>query len=213
MNDELEVKKRILTKTDEMFLTFGFSKVTMDEIASEIGISKKTLYKHFESKEHLIKELVQEKKCATGSVIDKIINDDSLEFMDKLKQLMVVLKEKSRDMRGPMMRDMMRTYPAIFEEIKEFRHQHAICQFEKLLTEGSEKGIFRKDIDKSLVTMVYINAIHEIMVPEVLATLPLSPEQVFMSLVKIVFEGILTEEGRINMVNKGKREEDNYGNN
>ena len=207
MNDDCEIRKRILIKTDDMFINFGFTKVTMDEIASECGISKKTLYKHFESKEHLIKELIKEKKCETGNIIDQIISDDSIEFMDKLKRLMHVLKEKSKDMRGPMIRDMMKSYPEILNEIKQFRQERALSQVEKLIAEGIEKGIFRKDVNKSIVTLVYITAIHEIMVPEVLSNLPVSPEQVFIDIIKIVFEGIFSEEGRLNIVKREKREE------
>lgn len=212
MNDDVEIRKRILVKTDEMFLNFGFSKVTMDEIASELGISKKTLYKHFESKEHLIRELVKEKKCETGKRIDEIIADDSLEFVDKLKKLMLLIKEKSKDMRGPMINDMIKCYPEVFSEIKEFRRENALCKIEKLIQEGMDKGIFRKDVSKEVVTLVYVNAIHEIVIPEVLSTLPLTTEQVAIDIIKIIFEGIFSEQGRIDMKKKENREKENNAN-
>lgn len=211
MSDDVEIKKRIMFKADEMFLSFGFSKVTMDEIASGIGMSKKTLYKHFPSKVDLIKELVQEKKCETGRRIDQIISDETLEFVDKLKKLMHLMKEKSKDMRGPMMNDMIKCHPEIFSEIKEFRRENALCKIEKLIHEGMEKGIFRKDVSKEVVTLVYINAIHEILVPEVLSTLPFTTEQVAVDIIKIIFEGIFSEQGRIDMKKKETRENENNG--
>ncbi len=54
MTDDIEIKDRILSRAEEMFLKFGYSKVTMDEIAANIGMSKKTLYKFFPSKEELV---------------------------------------------------------------------------------------------------------------------------------------------------------------
>ena len=51
------MKDQILTKAPEMFLTLGFKSVTMDDIASEIGISKKTIYQHFSNKDSLVKEV------------------------------------------------------------------------------------------------------------------------------------------------------------
>ena len=54
----LKLKDRILTRAEEMFLKSGYSKVTMDEIASNLGMSKKTLYKYFSSKEELVKEII-----------------------------------------------------------------------------------------------------------------------------------------------------------
>jgi len=55
MTEEKEIKQRIALKADEMFRQFGYSKVTMEEIASSLAMSKKTLYKHFSNKDHLLK--------------------------------------------------------------------------------------------------------------------------------------------------------------
>ncbi|NCS82427.1 MAG: helix-turn-helix transcriptional regulator, partial [Ignavibacteria bacterium] len=51
MHDELELKEKIIQKSAEMFHQFGCAKVSMEEIASALGMSKKTLYKHFSNKE------------------------------------------------------------------------------------------------------------------------------------------------------------------
>ena len=63
------MRDKILEKSGEMFLTLGFKSVTMDDIARELGISKKTLYKYFSNKANLV-------AAATGAVqqaIDKTI--------------------------------------------------------------------------------------------------------------------------------------------
>jgi AcrR family transcriptional regulator len=59
MSEELEIKKRIMHAAGQKFIQYGFSKVTMEEIAEELGMSKKTLYQHFESKNELLKDLVK----------------------------------------------------------------------------------------------------------------------------------------------------------
>ena len=196
MSDDREIRSRILAKAEEMFTVFGATRVTMEEIATGIGISKKTLYKHFSSKEQLIKTLVEDKKCESGNFISNLLADESLEFIDKLKKLMVFVGEMAKSMRGPMINDLIKSYPDIFNGIKEFRRQKALNQFVKLLEQGVESGIFRKDINQEVVAMIYVSAIHEIIIPEVLSTLPISAEQVFTTIVKILFEGILTEDGR-----------------
>jgi Transcriptional regulator len=206
MTDEHEIKARILAKAEEMFIAYGITRVTVDEIATGIGISKKTLYKHFASKEQLIKDLVYEKKCKNGSRIDEIINDTSMEFIDKLKKLTSFIGEISKNMRGPMMDDFIKCYPSILAEIKEFRREKAIKQFIRLIEMGIEEGIFRADINKEIVTLIFVTTIHEILVPDVLAALPLSSEQVFKTIIKTVLEGILSEDGRENLMKKENME-------
>ena len=61
--EENEIKVKILHKAEEMFLQFGFSRVTMEEIAMELGMSKKTLYRFFPGKEQLLKEMINGMKC------------------------------------------------------------------------------------------------------------------------------------------------------
>ena len=53
----LIMREKILNKSAELFLTYGFKSVTMDDIANEMGISKKTIYQHFDNKTNLLKQL------------------------------------------------------------------------------------------------------------------------------------------------------------
>ena len=62
---------------------------------------------------------------------------------------------------------------------------------------GVEKGIFRKDVDQRLIVLTYSSAIQGLINPEILSQMPFSVEQVFESVIKIIFSGIFTEEGRI----------------
>jgi AcrR family transcriptional regulator len=83
MANDQEMKQRIESKAQEMFYRYGYSRVTMEEIASTLGISKKTLYKHFSNKEHLLKEIVHKTKCEIEAFVNKLIEDDKTEFVVK----------------------------------------------------------------------------------------------------------------------------------
>ena len=67
------MKDQILNKATEMFLTLGFKSVTMDDIASEMGISKKTIYQHFSNKDSLVKtvtiNLFEKISCGIDEII------------------------------------------------------------------------------------------------------------------------------------------------
>jgi AcrR family transcriptional regulator len=196
MNHEAEIKNRILAKADEMFQHYGFSKVTMEEIASNLGISKKTLYKSFSNKEHILKEIVHNVKCEVESFVETLIADKKIEFMEKLTSFMNFLVKHSARFNTPMIQDLAKNHPQIWQEIQEFRKKKALKNFSKLLEEGIQKGIFRKDVNKEVIVLLYISAIHSLINPETLSLLPVSAEQVFDNILKIVFEGILSNDGK-----------------
>jgi AcrR family transcriptional regulator len=196
MQEDREIRDRILNKASEMFFQFGYLKVTMDEIASRLGMSKKTLYKYYPGKESLIREMFKNVKCEIEDYISELWSDEQLDFVLKLKKLMNFIGTQSSKMRGPLIEDIQKYNPDIWQEIQEFRKQTSQKKFTFLINEGIEKGFFRNDIDNTIIVLTYINAIQGIITPEVLSQIPFTSNQVFDALSKIIFEGIMTEEGR-----------------
>lgn len=201
MLEEQITKKRILDKSLEMFQSFGYAKVTMEEIASNLGISKKTLYKHFTNKEHILRELVASVKCDIEEKFDKIFADESMDFIQKLQNVLDVIGENIKKMQGHFIHDVIKNHPDIWKEIQEFRRKKSQVKFTKLIEQGIKEGFIKADVNSHIAMLTYTAAIHEIMVPEVLSQIPLSANQVYNEIVKTLFEGILSENGRYRYVN------------
>jgi len=196
MNNENEIRSRILTQSRELFYKFGYSKITMEEIASGMGISKKTLYKHFSNKEHLLKEIVHETKCEIESYVDKLIKDRKTEFITKLKSFMEFVVAHFSRLSNPLVQDLVKNQPAVWKDIQEFRKKNAYDCFSKLIMQGIENGIFRKDIHCDVVALIYFSAVNNMLNAEVLSQLPFTADQAYNIIVSILFEGIFTTEGR-----------------
>jgi AcrR family transcriptional regulator len=196
MHEEHEIKERILSQAEQLFIQFGYSKVTMDEIAASVGISKKTLYKFFPGKEALVKEMITTLKCAVDDHIDAVWTNDKMDFMDKLKSVMNFIGKQTSKLHGPLLEDLHRNVPEIWEEIHDFRRANAVKRFTEFVNVGIEKGVFRKDIDRQLIILFYLHAIQGMINPETLSQMPYSANQIFDSIIRIIFEGILSEEGR-----------------
>jgi AcrR family transcriptional regulator len=194
--EENEIKEKILHKAAEMFLQFGFSKVTMEEIAVELGMSKKTLYKFFTGKEQLLKEMVTGMRCKLEDYVEELWGNNDIPFLEKLKNLMNYIGNQSSTFRGPLAHDLQKNFPLLWDEINESRKTHSLQKFNLLINEGIEKGVFRKDIDQQIIILLCMNAIQGILIPEVLAQLPYTANQVFDSIMRVFLEGIFTEEGR-----------------
>jgi len=196
MHEEKEVKERILRQSEQLFIQFGYSKVTMDEIAASLGMSKKTLYKFFPGKEALVKEMITTMKCSIDEHIDFVWNNEEMDFMDKLKSVMNFIGKQTTKLQGPLLEDLHKNIPEVWKEIHDFRKENAVKRFTAFINEGVKSGVFRKDIDRQLIVLFYLHAIQGLINPETLSQLPYSANQVFDAIIRIIFEGILTEEGR-----------------
>lgn len=194
--EDSELKEKILLRAEEIFFQYGYTRVRMDEIAENLGMSKKTLYKFFDSKENLFLEIIGRLKVRIKTNCDLICGDKEMEFIQKLKKLMSYIAKQSSKLRGPLPEDMQKNMPQVWLDINEYRKKEALTKFGDLIDEGVRKGAFRKDIDRQVIVLMYVNAISSLINPEVLSQLPFTGDQVFETIIKIMFEGIFTDEGR-----------------
>lgn len=191
---EIETKTNILAAAEDMFMQHGYSKVTMEEIASGIGISKKTLYKFFPNKKELLRELMTQRQCEFMDHIEDIWKREDIDFVGKFRNTLDFVGERSSRMNK--LQDVQRIAPEIWAEIHDFKKGKIFEKVRKLFEAGFETGIFRSDIDRDIVILVYTNAVESIVNPESLSELPCTAGQAFEAISKIIFEGILTEQGR-----------------
>lgn len=206
MHEDREIKERIITKAEEMFLQFGYSKVKMEEVAAGLGISKKTLYKFFPSKENLIREIVLSRQCVVENYINKIWEDKSLDFVAKLRNMMDYLSQQSSRVRGPLMDDIRKCIPEVWNEIHDFKRIKSLEKAKELFELGVKDGAFRSDIGQDIVILMFTFATEGILNPEVLSQIPFTGPQAMETIFKVLFEGIFTEEGRAKYISIDKVE-------
>lgn len=192
-------KARILETARERFFQFGFSKVTTDELAAELGVSKKTLYKYFPAKKDLLQQVVDSALHDIQTGLEHILRDRSLEFHQRMEAIVAYVGEKvARYFNKSFLQDIKKHHPEIWQRVDEFRRAQIYSKFSNLIKEGMRKGVFRKDVDHQVVVLVYLHAVQNIINPETLAQLPHTASQVFDAVVQIIFRGILTDEARKN---------------
>ena len=149
------MKAKIISKSEELFLSLGFKNVTMDEIANAMGISKKTIYAHFSNKVELVRSV-------TFSILEYIhknieqINENAVNPIEKMYDINMFIMHYLRNERGSAQFQLKKYYPKIFEqlELKKFKKMHS--SVEKSLTKGIELNLFRSDIDVAFISRVYL---------------------------------------------------------
>ncbi|CAN5424336.1 TetR/AcrR family transcriptional regulator [soil metagenome] len=186
---------RIVQVAESIFLSKGFSRVLMDDLATELGMSKKTLYRHFDSKEALLRAVLKN-RIATGEVVLREIVAVKEAFPVKMRKLVHFVHGKISES-GPMfMEDIRRYAPGCFEIIEEFRARAIPVYFGTILDEGIAEGYLRPDLQRDLLIRMLVLSIQGIVRPGVVEQLHLLPTEALDGILSIVFRGAFTAEGR-----------------
>lgn len=193
---DLELKNRILEAAKENFFSNGFSKTTMEELAQSMGMSKKTIYKFFSSKDEIVKEITREKLYTINAQCECFRSDNSVEFIERIKMTINYLTTEMQKMKPQFYLDVQRTLPDLWKEVDTFRNEKIMNDFGLMVKQGVDLGIFRNDVNVQLFVLMYATAMRSIINPEVLSHLPVNISQAYQAAVTIFFEGMMTDEGR-----------------
>ncbi len=192
-----DIGQRIIEKAAELFPRVGFSKVTMDELCDELGISKKTLYRHFTSKDALADAVF---KWNISSVKNNIlaIMSERTDYLERLYKLCEFISRFLSKMNKAAQQDLIRHRPDLWKKLELYRKQKIFPIFKNMLDEGINLGIVRNDIQNDLVLLLLASAVEGILTPEVLITQSFSTEDAFRGIIDIFFNGVLTNKARSN---------------
>ncbi len=194
---EQEDKQRIVEVASRQFMESGISKVTLDEVAAELGMSKKTMYKFFPSKEALLRTIVQTMMKGIQTRVEAVVNSNK-PFVEKAPALLAIIGHQISIMSKQFLFDLQRFTPELWKEIDEFRRQRILTNVQKIFVQAQKEGVFRKDLDIELFILVFIGAVQAIVNPQTLAQHSFSASGALRGIFAIIFEGAMTEDARKN---------------
>ncbi len=150
------MKKKIILKALNLFLSLGFKSVTMDDLAQSMSISKKTIYQFFKNKNQLISsctESIQKQLVETFKEIRKNADNPIVELFEMKKEAMKILGNTEA---SPQFQ-LQKFYPEIYEEIKNREFNLFKDNIQESLKRGIKSEYFRKEINIDFVTRIYLN--------------------------------------------------------
>lgn len=189
------IRRRVVEAARAHFFSHGFRSVTMDDLAAELGISKKTLYAHFVGKTDLLEAVLADKFASVSSTLERITREHPHDFSAALHQLLAGTQRELDEIKPPFVRDMRLKAPHVFKVIERRRARMIQQHFGKLFVEGQRTGMVRKDIPAKLMIEILLGAVHAIMNPPKIEQLGLVPKTAFTGIIKIVLEGALIRKG------------------
>lgn len=161
MRENFNMQEDIVNKSVEMFLTYGFKSVTMDEIAAELGISKKTIYQHFENKNQLVETCTLHMFDIISSGIQQICQSQKDPITELYDIKNFVLHNLKDDKASPIYQ-LQKYFPKIYNKL----HEHEFCVMESCVVENLKKGVaqgyYRPEINIDFIWRIYYSSVHSI---------------------------------------------------
>ncbi len=188
------VKEKILHKAGELFLTYGFKSVTMDDIANEMAISKKTIYQHFSNKTKLVETVTMNLFAKISEEIDCLcaLKRNPIEEVYEIKKM--IMKHLKGEKSSPQYQ-LQKYYPKIFNTLKTKQFEiMSDCVVENI-ERGIEQGLYRNTLDIEFVARIYFSGVLSVKDKDLFPKEMFSTEALLENYLEYHLRGIVTEKG------------------
>ncbi|MBK9330196.1 MAG: TetR/AcrR family transcriptional regulator [Sphingobacteriales bacterium] len=191
IKQENPISAKIFEKARHLFYTIGVRNTTMDDLAKELGISKKTLYKQIENKADLVKFCVEyDLKCDENAILS--ISEQTENAIEELLLIAAHINTELQMFHPSMMRDLVKFYPESWSLVENHRDFFAKANISANLKKGIRQGLYRKDINVDMITMLQL---HMSFLPLQLDGKNYKPTDMYMEILKYNFYAIATPKG------------------
>ncbi len=188
------MKSRILHKGAELFFRYGVKTVTMDTIATDLGISKKTIYQHFPDKDSIVFEVVKNFISLDShkwSELDRLYPN----VIEKMFKSFEMMKEMLSQMNPRLLFEIEKYFPNAFQLFIEHREKCIHVNLKTDFKKGAQFGYFRDDIDFELLARLRMAEVDLAFNPDFYPSNSLSLYETQLVFIDIFMRGILTEKG------------------
>ncbi len=187
---------RIVRQARVHFFTHGYSQVTMDDLAAELGMSKKTLYVHFASKEALMRAVIADLSQEIRASADALFGNRQLNFAEKLRGFAEGMVERLTKTNPRLLRDLQRFAPDLYQQVGEMREKNIPYVFGRFIEEGQLAGMVRPEVDTAFAVQFFLQAMNGLVQPATMERLGLAPRDIAPRAIGLFFGGLLTPAGR-----------------
>ena len=191
----MDVKGEIVRKSQDLFMRYGIKSVSMDDIAREVGISKKTLYQHVEDKRQLVTEVfeshIKNDESACCTIMDQTANP-----IQQLLDLAQHIISRFRHLNPSTLYDIQKYYPRCWKMFTNHKNEFIYQQIIDNLHLGIKTGLYRSELNVAIVAKLYISLIDLVTKPEQFQGDKIEYLDVYKQLFDYHLNAIMSEEGR-----------------
>jgi len=188
----LNKREQIITALGELSRTRGFYRVTVDELAARAGVSKRTIYRHFRSKDEIVEALMDRFMLHMAGRLEQIINSgrNPAEILTGI--ISFVTREGILLANPQVLDDLRRYYPALWTRVERFRAEKNQQNFVKLLVAKHNRRL--RKIDPRILAAVFSAAVQAVVNPEFLLSNGITLESAVKQLIGLFMYGVIEDE-------------------
>ena len=191
----MDVRERILEESEMLFFRYGVRRVTMDDVAKALGMSKKTLYQYYSDKDELVAEATQAHLDRERIEFDKIFRNSE----NSIKSLFLIskcMRKSLSEINPSVLFDLKRFYPKSWEYWTEFKDQYIFKSIVENIKKGIEEEYFRSEVNAEILANLRVMEIQILFDRESFPSEKFNFMEVQMQLFNHFVYGITTEKGR-----------------
>ena len=192
-NDET-YKETLVAEISDLFLKYGLRSTSMDDMASHLNISKKTLYQYFTNKDDVVEQVMihRHELLRHHADLQELMQKNAIEIVQQLKHFLA----KEFNSRIPAnWYDIKKYHPAVYKKLTEEEEKAKQGFLEILLDKGISEGYFRKDIDKKLQIYLLSTPLTYLGDPELISRLEYPVYTIVCTVLDNFVRAIATEKG------------------
>ena len=201
MNDEL---KNILSKVRELYTKYGIKSITMDDVAREMGISKKTIYQYVTDKDDLVGKFVFNEIELRQEEIFKCFKT-GFNAIEELFEISIFMNKLIRDQNPATDHDLKKYYLHHYQNMVKIRREATFNYIYQNLKKGKAEGLYRDEIDAEIISKLYISRVESIHLNDLFTVEEFTSLRLFIELLNYHIRGIATGKG-ITVLNKKLKE-------
>ncbi len=188
------VRERILDKAQELFFRYGVKSVTMDDIARELGISKKTIYQHFEDKNAMVFAGVEHHFECDRTLAEQM----QIEAPDPIAEVVMaseMMRQTMSGMNPTAIFDIKKYYPKAWDLFSKYKKEFILELVKKNLRKGVDMGLYRPSVNVEVIARLRLEQIEMGLDPYLFPLGQFNPLDTQLELLDHFLRGIVTPEG------------------
>ncbi len=187
-------ERHIIEKSLELFRKYGIKSVTMDDLSTELGMSKKTLYHYFNDKADLVKKVITHEFEKKLTAFKKIMKGpgNAIEHMDAVNRF-ILTEHKCH--KPAMIFDLQKYFPEAHGEIQRAKRNHLLNAILKNLRQGKKEGLYRAKLNEEIIARLHVFRVENILSSDVFKIEELTSSKFFDEIFIYHMHGIASEKG------------------
>ena len=191
-----EIKDKILTESEALFMRYGFKSITMDDVSRELGVSKKTVYQFFADKNDLVNQCIDHHLEEMRSITEGIMADKEVDAVTVMLKITEYMRAMLEHINPSSMFDLKKYFKPAWDKLEAERKGYIKKSVEENFAHGVKAGLYRKELDASMIARLYIHLVGFLIDPDKYDNKEMDIRNVHLEIVKYHLRSICTPKGQ-----------------